>query len=80
MLTLLCKVMLLSVPDYGCAQDAQAVCCRPVTQIGWSQFHPIGSRQQSRYIVPKSCIYSQSAPEDGRNCRPKHVEQDYKNQ
>jgi len=26
-------------------------------------------------IFPKSCIYSQSAPEDGRNCRPKHVEQ-----
>ena len=22
-------------------------------------------RQQSRFIVPKSCIYSQSAPEDG---------------
>ena len=31
---------------------------------------PVGSRQQSQYIVPKSCIYSQSAPEDGRNCRP----------
>jgi len=30
--------------------------------------------------VPESCIYSQSAPEDGWNCRPKNVEQDYKNQ
>jgi len=36
---------------------------------------PTGSRQESRYFFPKSCIYSQSAPEDGRNCRPKHVEQ-----
>ena len=34
-----------------------------------------GSRQHSRYFVPKRCIYGQSAPEDGRNCRPKHVEQ-----
>jgi hypothetical protein len=34
-----------------------------------------GSRQHSRYFVPKRCIYSQSSPEDGRNCRPKHVEQ-----
>jgi len=52
-----------------------AVCCRPVTQIEWSvqSVPPVGSRQQSQYIVPKSCIYSQSAPEDGRNCRPKHV-------
>ena len=36
---------------------------------------PVGSRQQSRYIVPKSCIYGQSVPEDGRNCRPKQLEQ-----
>jgi hypothetical protein len=43
------------------------VSCRPVS--------PFGSWRQSWYIVPKSCIYSQSAPEDGRNCRPKHVEQ-----
>jgi len=35
----------------------------------------VGSRQHSRYIVPKSCIYSQSATEDGRNCHLKHVEQ-----
>ena len=31
--------------------------------------------QHSRCTVPKSCIYSHSAPESGRNCRPKHVEQ-----
>jgi len=39
------------------------------------QFHLncVTGRQQSQYIVPKSCIYSQSAPEDGWNCRPKHV-------
>jgi len=36
---------------------------------------PVGSRRQSQYIAPKSCIYSQSAPEDEQNCRPKHVEQ-----
>jgi len=36
---------------------------------------PVGGRQHSRYVVPKSYIYSKSAPEDGRNCRPKHVEQ-----
>ena len=35
----------------------------------------VRSRQQSRYMVPKSSIYSQSAPEDGRNCCPKHVQQ-----
>jgi len=44
-----------------------AVCCGQATLVG--------SRQQSRYIVPKTCVYSQSAPEDGKNCRPKHVEQ-----
>jgi len=33
-----------------------------------------------QYIVPKSCIYSQSAPDDGRNRRPKHVKQVQKNQ
>ena len=27
------------------------------------------------FFQKKSCMYSQSAPEDGRNCRPKHVEQ-----
>jgi len=55
-----------------------AVCCRPVTQIRWSSIQsvsPVGSRQHSRCIVPKSCIYSQSAPEYGRKCRPQHVEQ-----
>ena len=59
-----------------------AVCCRLETQIGWSScscsiqsVSPVGSRQQSRYIVPESCIYSRSAPQDGQNCRPKHVEQ-----
>ena len=26
-----------------------------------------------QYIFPKSCIYSQSAPEDGRNCRPEQA-------
>jgi len=31
---------------------------------------PVGSRQHRRYIVPKSCIYSQSAPEERRNCPP----------
>jgi len=40
---------------------------------------PGGSRQHRRYIVPKSCVYSQSAPEDGQNCRPKHVQQAWKN-
>jgi len=32
-----------------------AFCCRPVTHS------LVGSRRQSRYIVPKSCIYTQSA-------------------
>jgi len=36
---------------------------------------PPTDRQQSRCIVPKSCIYSQSAPEEGRNFHPKHAEQ-----
>jgi len=31
--------------------------------------------QRTDFAVPKSCIYSQSAPEDGRNCSPKHIEQ-----
>jgi len=33
--------------------------------------------QQIRCTFPKSCTYSQSAHEDGRNYRPKHVEQIY---
>jgi len=40
---------------------------------------PVGSRQHSRYSVTKNFLYSQSAPEDGRNCRPKHVQQAWKN-
>jgi len=32
-------------------------------------------RQQRRYIVPKLYIQSKIVPEDGRVCRPKHVEQ-----
>ena len=35
----------------------------------------VTGRQQHRCIVPKLYIQSQSAPEDGRVCRPKHVEQ-----
>jgi len=31
-------------------------------------------RQQRRCIVPKPYIQSESAPEDGRVCHPKHVE------
>ena len=53
---------------YSCLEHCTdcAVCCRPVT--------PVGSRQHHRYIVPNSCIYSQSAPEDVRNCRQNHLE------
>ena len=31
--------------------------------------------QQYRCIVPKAVYTAKSAPEDGRVCRPKHVEQ-----
>jgi len=35
----------------------------------------VTGRQQYRCIVPKLHRQSQSAPEDGRVCRPKRVEQ-----
>jgi len=41
-------------------------CCRPVSPVG---------AQQYRCIVLKLYTQSKSAPEDGRVCRPKHVEQ-----
>jgi len=41
-------------------------CCRPVT------LSPVGS---GRCVLPKLYIQSKSAPEDGRVCRPKYVEQ-----
>jgi len=51
-------------------------CCRPVTRLrrsSISNVSPVGSNigalYQKLYIQPKS------APEDGRVCRPKHVEQ-----
>jgi len=37
-------------------------------------------RQQYRCIVPKAVHTVESAPEDGRVCRPKHVEQIQKDQ
>ena len=51
-------------------------CCRPVTRFRWN-FHLnlVTGRQQYRCIIPKLYIQSKSAPEDGRVCRPKHVEQ-----
>jgi hypothetical protein len=41
-------------------------CCRPVT------LSLVGSNIGALY--QKLCIQSKSAPEDGRVCRPKHVE------
>jgi hypothetical protein len=35
---------------------------------------PTAGRQQYRCFVPKAVYTVKSAPEDGRVCRPKHVE------
>jgi hypothetical protein len=40
-----------------------------------SNLSPVGSRQHNLYIVPESSTYSKIAPEDGRNCRSRHVQQ-----
>jgi len=46
-------------------------CCRPVTR-SISTLPPVGSNIGALYR--KLYIYSKSVPEDGRVCRPKHVE------
>jgi len=47
-------------------------------ELAHPQEHSCGEfvtgRQQYRYIVPKAVYTVKSAPEDGRVCRPKHVE------
>ena len=35
---------------------------------------PAGGRQHRGYIIPQAVTHSLSAPEDGRDHRPKHVE------
>ena len=35
-----------------------AVCCRPVTPVTLFGVTGVGSRQQSRYIVPQCCVYT----------------------
>ena len=69
-----------------------AVCCRPVTQVGWNsiqpvspvEFHPtcVTGRQQTAESVhcSEKLYIGQIAPEDGKNCRPKRAEQAEKNQ
>ena len=51
-------------------------CCRLVPRLRWnsrsiSTVAPVGSSVGALYH--KLYIHSKSAPEDGRNCRPKHV-------
>jgi len=49
-------------------------CCQPVTRLrhSISTLSPVGSNIGALYQKPY--IQSKSAPEDGRVCRPKHVE------
>jgi len=51
-------------------------CCRPVSRLRWVSSIPTVAQAGSIVgaLYQKLYIQSKSAPEDGRICRPKHVE------
>ena len=50
----------------------QPQCCRPVAWMRWNRIQATG-RQHRGCIIPQAVTQS-SAPEDGQNNCPKHVE------